>query len=765
MSSKSNFIPHISLVAAIMMMATSSHAASYDITPNQDARLQKAIPRTYAKLQKRAPVHTVCIGDSVMNMYGYGADAGNVLKSWSGVFLQELADQFIYTGGVRLVKPAKGQPEKMQLINGPEITMQNFSRGGKHALHALQPLTSVAFENQPDLVIVSYGINDANALADLANYRRNIQEIVDVVHAQGADLILCGPSLTLSEQPEKAMALTKPYADVMSEVAEANGVFFADLGDVAWLVKLDERNRQSKILKKVEAPSGALDPKVPDIAPAAQKVIQNPVAKDNDPDPDKKAVKMFQQVVETLKLNYDHGSTIDWTHPNTLAQRALGRRVFAELLNGPKMAPWKISQASVQLENANQCVLTYSIENTSAEDQIITLLPLITNDWMPQDAPTRLDIKAGKKNDVKITYKVSHEAGAADSALAGVFSVHDSTLRLPVMTMSNEIARIEVVRSVITPVAVVWDTSTKFNQAGVAELEGRILNNSAQTVSGKWEATWLGQILKGEFKLEPHGKSPFKVNLKMPEADTTAPRQKGLLNFNVTADNKMLRFDHEVEIVRNLSLKEAIPLLAIESYVRDQVPKPPLPNPTIPGVAFKADADADSLYLTWDIFGHNLQDNPDGAGAMIAEVSLDARSYGKRLNAGSTDPIRVTVGAADGDAKLSSLTPWCFGNGYGMFYDVKMVKAKLSSRPDGSRRLTLTLPRSYLYLHEWSLQNGNSQLGFNTSLQVWQTSVNNTGHYATFVLTNNGRHRDDAESLAVLELANKTTGRWTVRLY
>lgn len=743
-------------------MAAFSHAASYEITPDQDARLQKAIPRTYAKLQKRSAVHVIGVGDSVMNMYGYDADSGNVLKAWSGVFLQELADQFVYTGGVRLVKPAKGQPEKLHPITGPEITLQNFSRGGKLALHALQPLGTMAFENKPDLVIISDGINDANFGEDLAAYRRNLQLIIDTVRAQGADLILCGPSLTLSEQPESGLAVTPPYADVMREVAEANGIFYVNLGDLAWLVKLDERNRQTRIPKKVEAP--APDAKTAEIKPAVP-LIQNPVADDADPDPDKKAVKIFQQIVQSLKINYDHGATVDWVHPNPTAQRALGRRVYAELLNGPKSAPWKISNATVQFDSPGQGMLSYRIENTTTNDQIVTLLPLITGDWIPQDAPTRIDLKAGKKGEVKITYKAAHESGAAGSASADLFSTHDNFLRLPIMTVGNEMARIEIVRSVITPIAVVWDTVTKFNQTGATELEGHIVNNSDQPVTGKWEASWLGQNVNAEFKLEPRTDSPFKVSLKMPDTNTPAPRQKGTLNFIVNTGAKSVRFDREVEIVRNLGLKEALPLLAIESYVRDQVPKPPLPNPTIPGVAFKADADAESLYLTWDIFGQNLQENPAGTGAMIVEVSLDARSYGKRQTPGSTDPIRVTVGAGDGDAKLASLPPWCFGNGYGMLYDVKMVKCKLSSRPDGSRRLTLTLPRTYLYLHEWSLQNGNSQLGINTSLQIWQNAADNTGSYHTYVLTSNGRHRDDAESLAVLELANKSTGRWTVRLY
>jgi hypothetical protein len=100
-----------------------------------------------------------------------------------------------------------------------------------------------------------------------------------------------------------------------------------------------------------------------------------------------------------------------------------------------------------------------------------------------------------------------------------------------------------------------------------------------------------------------------------------------------------------------------------------------------------------------------------------------------------------------------------------MYYDEKQVKCRLTSRPDGARRVTITLPRGYLYLHEWAMGNANSELGINTTLQIWQNGENGQGSYQTFCLTSNGRHRDDAESLVALELSDKPTGRWTVRLY
>ena len=110
---------------------------------------------------------------------------------------------------------------------------------------------------------------------------------------------------------------------------------------------------------------------------------------------------------------------------------------------------------------------------------------------------------------------------------------------------------------------------------------------------------------------------------------------------------------------------------------------------------------------------------------------------------------------------------WTFGTGYGMYYDETQVKAKLSSRADGARRLTVMLPRAFLYLHEWAMGNGNSQLGLNTTLSVWQDGAEAGSQSAgpVLALTFSGRPRDDAESLIALELTDKPTKRWTVRVY
>lgn len=763
----------LSVALGMTCASASTQAASYELNAEQTARIQQYLPRTYAKLAKRDPVHAICIGDSVMINWSYGPDNGNVLKAWNGVFLQELADQFIYNGGVRLVRPAKGQPAKLTNFIGPEITVQNFSRGGRQIFHALQPLNTTAFENNPDLVIVSYGINDANNGQPLDVYRRNVQQVVDTVKAHNADLILCGPSLILENPPELKLALTRPYTDTMREVAQANGVFFADLGDLTWLIQLEQRvhpldevkKKLAKQAAKAEAAAATAaeaaknDPKAPaPPAPPRAPVLENPLEDEMNADPDKKAMVSFQQIVDLLKTRYNHGDIADLVHPDTPSQQLLGRRVFQELINGPKKVPWVMGGASVNLENSETCKLTYRLENPTDQEQTYAVLPLLTPTWTPQDAPSQVALKPGKKTLVNVTYK--RTPPATTQGRSDLFPPHEAVFRLPILTAGGGMARIEEARAGITPIAVLWNTGAAFNQQTI-ELSGRFANTSGQTVVGKWEATWMGQTATGTFSATGTSEEPFRVRFNAPP--TT--RQKGTVTFQVTLGNNSYRFDRELEVVRNISLKEPVPLLSPNTYLRDQPQNPLMPDTTSPGVVLRADADSNALYLTYDIYGYRLQDSPAGTGAVGLELNLDARSYGKRLTPGSTDAIRMVATAADGDATVSPMPAWIFGNGYAMYYDEKQVKCRLSSRPDGARRVTVTLPRGYLYLHEWAMGNANSQLGINTTLQIWQNGESGQGAYQTFCLTMSGRHRDDAESLAVLELSDKPTGRWTVRLY
>jgi hypothetical protein len=160
------------------------------------------------------------------------------------------------------------------------------------------------------------------------------------------------------------------------------------------------------------------------------------------------------------------------------------------------------------------------------------------------------------------------------------------------------------------------------------------------------------------------------------------------------------------------------------------------------------------LFLTLELTGVDLVDDAAGK-AFTCLLNLDARSYGQRLTPGATAALRISGKAGDGAAEIAPIDPWAFGSGYAAEFDVKEIQAVLSSSASGGRRLTITLPKSYLYRHEWALENGNSQLGINVRL---------SGGGLEYFLTRSTRQGDDAESLSVLELTEKPTRRWTVRV-
>ncbi|TLD70039.1 SGNH/GDSL hydrolase family protein [Phragmitibacter flavus] len=759
------------LLALIAIGVTSLRANDYDLSPEQEERMKKFLPRTYAKLAKRNPVHVVSLGDSVMTMYGYGDEYNNTLLAYQTVFLNELSSQFYYPGGVRVIRPGKGKPEKLNEVVGVEITLQNLSRGGKLMFHALQPLTTQAFENKPDLVMVSFGINDATLNEGLEKYRKSLEEIIALVRANGADLLLFGPSLTVEDPPEELLALTRPYANAMREVAVANEVWFADLGDLNWFVRLDDRSAHLNAAKKeaekrkaeeakaqTETETGAPSPVT---APVHKSPVISPMLEQLDPDPEKRAAKLFNQVVDDYRKFFNHGEIVDWVHPDANFHRQLGKRIFKELLNGEKALPWKVSNSNLIMEGTKQCVLTYDLENTTKDEQTITLLPLVARHWKPLQAPTRLVLQPGKKTEVKITWLPRSE-----ETFAGGMPFSDASICFSIMHANTEMVHINDIDAMIQPLAVVWDLGTRFNLENTVELQARVANTSKNPIKGTWEAAFSGQKWNGTFNAAGGEASPINLPFALPS--TGATRLKGILTMTLVSEGLTYRFDRKVELSRNMGLKQEVKLVKGNPATDFGQPiDEKMPDADNPGVRFRADADSNALYLTWEVFGANMMDAPGGQPAYLIDTNIDARSYGKRLTPGATDSLRISGAAADGDGRVGALQPWVFGTGYAMFYDAKKVQAKLSSRPDGSRRISVALPRAYLYLHEWKIGNGNSQLGFNTYLSLWQKDAASPtgGAFETYFITLGGLHRDQVDALNVLELTDKPTNRWTMRLY
>jgi lysophospholipase L1-like esterase len=712
-------VPAVDVADAEKERIAFDRKVDFDLTPEQVARFKKWLPNAYRNLSMRKPFHIVALGDSVVEMFGYDEDAENWIKGYPAQFAEQLARQFFYTGGVRLIKPAKGKPDKSQPHRGMEITLRNLGKGGKMSIHAMQTLSTYGLEVKPDLVLVSYGINDSSVGMDLGVYARAFQEVVTTVRAAGGEVILLGPTLVVSDPPEVDLGRTRALADTLRDVAEESGAFFVDLGDLAGLVKVPE---------ELEEPGD-----------------------------------VFASVVESYRRFYDHQSVVDYVHPRTALHMELGRRIYRELIDGPMAMPWAVGPAQAVVEDGKHFALSVELENRSELAQRIIALPLVAPAWKPMDVTPAVELAPGGKQVLKIRYARREDFGGAQ---ANPMPSHEPLLRLPLLVNAGETVRIEDVRAELRPAVLLWKVETQFNQQGEFAPANLLKNTSGKVLEGKWQASWMGQTVSGDFKVAAGESSELPLRFKLPTKAGSPFNQDTELSVLVTIGEQTLRFDRRVDLTWNFGLKEVVPMTVSTAKVS---PKVPQLGDRERSVTLKADADKENLFLTFDIRGIDLKEDPAGGPSWTATVNLDARSYGKRLMRGVTDPLRLSGKASDGQATVAAIAPWAFGVGYAANFDEAYVKAVLSSGSEGARRVTLTIPRSYLYLHEWALGNGNSEIGINATINFWQPAANGgvggtfpPDHFFSLIYN---RHRDDAEGNAVLELTAEPTQRWTITLY
>lgn len=688
--------------------------SSYELGTDQIERFKKFLPKSFAKLMNRERFHIVAIGDEDVMMNQPGAKADQMRQSWAASFATELAMQFYYTGGVRVVgldgakKPKKGDPVPVP-VYGPEITVRLLARPEKMMIHAMQSLTTHGSENQPDLVMVSFGVNDAVAGESLMAYAKSVEEVIRTVRSQGSELVLLGPTITAGEPPEATLGLTRAYADVMREIATDSGVLFVDSGDLAAFVAV------------------------------ADTVTEPEVA--------------FDQIVHQYRRLFDLTGAAECVHPLPPIHRIIGKKIYADLVKKPAAAPWSLANGVVTVQSDEKMTFGCQLTNPGEDEATFAVLPLVLRDWKPLDAAPQITLKGGETKAVEVIY------GRRPGGMGGM-PASEPQFRLPVLLSGAGMSRIEVVRAEVRPFSLLWKPDTLFNQEKNFALESMLINTSGAPQTGAWTAEWLGQKRNGDFSLSAGQKKPLAMSFNLPV--TGDPwRATSPLTMEVSIAGMKLRFDRMIEISRNIGLRQTVQLTPLS-----EPDKAPADGET-PGVRLKADADANSLFLTFDISGINIEDRNTGRGAFGLHLGLDGRSYGKRLMAGAIDSLQLFGMAADGDYVFDQPQPWAFGTGYSAQFDARYVRARLSSTGTGARRLTITVPRNYLYLHEWALTNGNSQIGIRASLALWKgprEGVPNGDypHDRAFTLVANGRHADDTEGLAVLELTDKPTVRWTV---
>lgn len=440
---------------------------------------------------------------------------------------------------------------------------------------------------------------------------------------------------------------------------------------------------------------------------------------------------LFPALVQQYQSRLNSVPAGEVATPSADMHTAMGRILFEDVMNGAPAMDWKLSDANATLEGQGKLNLEFQIANTSREALQMTVLPLVPRGLKLKDASPDHTLAAGAKQVVKMSYTITDTLQLPQ---------HDGNMRLPVLVIAGKQSRISDLVVPLRPFSVAWNARTAFNQEAEFSPDLELENSTGGKLSAAWELSWDGKKQEGKATLDANGAETLKIALALPAGDKAPFRQRLPLNFAVNANGVRQIFDRYVEITRNFGLKQPVPLTAADGESS--------------AVTLRADADGMKLFLTLDLTGVDLADDASGK-AWTCLLNLDARSYGQRLTPGATAALRITGKAGDGAAVIDPIAPWAFGSGYAAEFEVKEIQAVLSSSASGTRRLTITLPKSYLYRHEWALANGNSQLGINVRL---------TGGGREYFLTRSSRQGDDAESLSVLELTDKPTQRWTVRV-
>lgn len=657
----------------------------FDLTPAQRERWQQFLPKTLLKLTRRQRVQIVILGDSILDSTPAEDGTDPLLRCFPGLFAKAMANQFFYTGGVRVLRPGSELRSKDSTVLGPEILLQPIRTSS--IVSAASALATVGFQGRPDLVLVAHGLEDGLSGTGTKEISAAMSRLVEAARKNGLEVIVAGPIPQAADPEEVSLAFSRAVTSVMREFCKGETILFSDLGDLSRLVS---------------APVGALEPHL-----------------------------LFPAFIQQLQSRFDPVAAGGIAMPALQTHEMLGRMLFQDVMTGAPQVAWRLKEPKATLAGNGALNLEFQVTNAQKEPLALTTLPLVPRGWRPQDTTPAIMLAPGGMELVKVGYTITDTRH---------LPVADGKVRLPVLIIGGKESRIHDLIVPLQPFSVAWNERTGFNVESEFSPGIEIQNNTADKLAATWAMNWGGQKSQGKVDLAAAGSESLEVRLALPTGDKAPFRQTLPLSLTLSAAGIRQVFDRPVEITRNFGLKEAVPLTAADRQAS--------------AVTLRADADTMKLFLTLELTGVDLADS-SGGDAYEVLLNLDARSYGQRLTPGATAAVRISGPAADGPAKVDEIAPWAFGAGYAAVFDPKEIDATLASSANGGRRLTISLPKGYLYLHEWALGNGNSQMGINVRLK---------GGGREYFLTRSSRQDDDAESLGVLELTDQPTRRWTVRV-
>ncbi len=714
---------------------------AYPLTLEQRQRLKRYLPRTFPKLEARDPVTVVAVGDSVMSGYTPLAGAweqNNALYTYPGIFLEKMALEFFYPGRVRLLNPPKGGTSRLTDYLGDEIVFENLSDFGATSFYGLKHVTTDAFLNNPDILLIQYGVNDALTNVSLDAYKRSLQETIDAGKRELADMIVFGPSLVNYGGGAMKWGLERPYAIAAKQIADANGVMFIDIGKI--------------LMRK----GGGVDP---DTHPHAAMEI----------------------VGDRLSQIFNYGPELrvpEKIHPSARAHRYLGQHIFDEIFNGPVQSNFTYAGAAAY-GDGGLVKVRISLRNQTADEKEGTIGALSLPGIVPVEASQRFTIPPGQSVQLDFAYK--RPVVGKDGEGAEIYypmPIDDEVARFSFVvedTVNSELINLPLR---IGPVSVAWKSKQYINVSDQLKVVWALMNGSDKTVSGKYRIGMAKSVsTQTSFTLSPLGTKSFDAVFKFVGREEEMQFQEDLW-IEVEVDGRITRFSRELEASRDLVLGQQMAMQSWSDYANaEPAGSGAAQRRPAGGATVRFSADEKSLIIVADVSGIEIPDMGDQA-ALKARVSIDARPINEVRNFGFVRPIDVFTRGADGNGYTPALPLGSFGNGYNMVLSPRAISSKLTTPENGVRRLEIRIPRVYLHRHEWNLDSSDSILGVKLDICVADSDPNAavpfplrncfTTNSASFNFDDRtifGFSVNDPQGLTTLRLSREPAFTWSVRVY
>ncbi len=730
------------LILGLIVLLAAANVCAYPLTLEQRQRLKQYVPRSFAKLEGREPLHVIALGDDIMGGFTplpAAWESNNPLYSYTGVFLSQLAREFFYPGSVRLLNPAPGGTAKLTDYLGDEISLENLTTIDGTVFDGLRRVSTDAFLHEPDLVLIQYGVYDAFGYLSIDAYKRALQEMVDAAKQARADIILFGPSLVNYGGGAMEWGVERPYATAAREIAATNGVLFIDLG------------------LHLSRFGGGVDP---DTHPAAAMEI----------------------VGDRLSRVFNFGpdlTTRERVNPALKIHQFLGEAAFDDLKNGPPLSQFTTTAVATH-EAAGMVSISLVLRNQSTATHNGSIGALAVGGAMlPTEAAQRFTVAPGSATQVNFRYQRPVVGKNRDgSDLYFPMEPSDELVRFSFFIEDSVRSEVIDLPVRIGPVAAIWKSRSFVNVSDKMRVEWDLVNGTDKAVTGTFQVGMADRVGQPtEFSISPLGtKSVFSIfDFESPEGVFLFQHD---LWIQLGVEGKVVRFSREMEASRDLVLGEEVQMKAWQDYANHgPATEETAQRRSQESVSVRFDADEKALYVIAKLEGVSLPDLGDQA-ALQARLYLDGRPLDEVRSFGAVEPVTIYTRGSDGPGLTPSLDLGSFGRGYDMILDPKGITSLLKTDASGARMLEIRVPRTYFHRHDWALDSVDSLLGVRLELTVADPDGDAAAPFpsahryetnsATFAYEGRmvqGFHENDARSLMTLRLSRQPVNSWSVRVY